>query len=389
MASCDVFISYSQADYKDKNGNIKEGNIISSIKKALDDAGISYWIDELGLSGGMTFSIEIEDRIKDAKVFLFVSSENSNKSQWVMNEVALAHRFGKRIIPFRLDNSEYANGLGFFIQALQYISHQDNPNSFDDLIQAIKTGSIQTVNNPKPKFKKIVWISGVVFLTIVLGLSVAWHIWEKPLGVDETDNLLIYYPNFSRIDLICGEMPDTTNPNIIFCSKAAYTSASKSDNIHDMILGTHVAEGILYEGYEENERNTGTFVWYNGRWKFLFQPDYREFELAVENDGVAFCQEMFIHDGAIKASLRDDTRLQYLFKALCEIDGKLCVIQNKQKSSFYDFVMLCCKVGATEALYLDLDEDWLYSWYREKSGKIHGDAIYDSTYCSNWITFYK
>lgn len=148
----DVFISYSQADYKDKNGNIKSGNIISAIKDALSIANISYWIDETGLSGGMTFPVEIEKRISEAKVFLFVSSKNSNNSPWVVNEIAIANYYGKKIIPFRYDETAYAPGLLVYIASTQYTS--SIPQLVDSISRAIKNKTLTNSAIPTNSFQK-------------------------------------------------------------------------------------------------------------------------------------------------------------------------------------------------------------------------------------------
>ena len=45
----DVFISYSTKDYIDESKNVIPNNVISQIKTALREAGISYWFDEDGI----------------------------------------------------------------------------------------------------------------------------------------------------------------------------------------------------------------------------------------------------------------------------------------------------------------------------------------------------
>lgn len=101
----DVFISYAYLDYKDARGREVDGNIISRLTRAFDEAAITYWIDRQGLSGGDRFSVVIAEQIKNAKVFLFVSTKLSNQSEWTHNEVALARQLGKKIIPFRADDT--------------------------------------------------------------------------------------------------------------------------------------------------------------------------------------------------------------------------------------------------------------------------------------------
>lgn len=133
----DVFISYSQKDYKDAQGREIPGNVISKIQQALTDAGISYWIDREGLQGGDTFPQRIAQHINEAKVFVFVSSANSNQSPWTMNEIATASAYGKTIIPFRLDDTQYAASIMIFLAALQYVQYVGNGNAMTELVRAV------------------------------------------------------------------------------------------------------------------------------------------------------------------------------------------------------------------------------------------------------------
>mgnify|MGYP003299024378 CR=1 FL=1 len=70
----DVFISYSRKDYKDENGNVIPGNVVSKIKDALDEAGISFWFDENGIHHGDDFGEKIVDNIEDSEIFIFLST---------------------------------------------------------------------------------------------------------------------------------------------------------------------------------------------------------------------------------------------------------------------------------------------------------------------------
>ena len=86
----DVFISYSRRDYIDENKQIIPGNIISQIKELFDKNNISYWLDEQGHSG-QEFAHLITGKIKESSLFMFVSSEHSNRSEWTSREIAVAN----------------------------------------------------------------------------------------------------------------------------------------------------------------------------------------------------------------------------------------------------------------------------------------------------------
>lgn len=122
----DVFISYSRKDYVDENRQVIPGNVISLIKELFDANGISYWFDEDGVFSGDAFAPVIARNIKASKIFLFISSENSNASEWTSNEIATAHAYKKKIIPFRYDDSVYNDSVIIYIARLDYVEYQEN-----------------------------------------------------------------------------------------------------------------------------------------------------------------------------------------------------------------------------------------------------------------------
>lgn len=147
----DVFISYSRRDYVDENQQIIPGNIVSQIKELFDANGISYWFDEDGVLSGDAFAPIIARNIKSAKIFLFISSVNSNASEWTSNEIATAHEYKKKIIPFRFDDSIYNDSVILYIARLDYIEYKANQtkaltrllSSIKDYLKGLKEASEQ------------------------------------------------------------------------------------------------------------------------------------------------------------------------------------------------------------------------------------------------------
>ena len=135
----DVFISYSTKDYYDIFGNPNPHSPIADLLTTLDNAGISYWIDKQGLSGGTVFPQEIAKQIYNCKVFLFVSTANSNQSTWTMNEIATANNYGKTIIPFRADDTQFSPPIMIYIAGLQHINYYLYPTTAKhQLVNAIR-----------------------------------------------------------------------------------------------------------------------------------------------------------------------------------------------------------------------------------------------------------
>ena len=74
-----------------------------------------------------------------------------------------------------------------------------------------------------------------------------------PMHVDSTELLTIYDITDCPLDLACGQMPDTTQENVLLCAAAAFTGQCLDHFEHSNILGPHISGGILYEGYTENK----------------------------------------------------------------------------------------------------------------------------------------
>lgn len=120
----DVFISYSRKDYYDDEKKcVLENNVVSKIRRLLDDNGITYWFDDTNIRPGADYGEEITKNIENSKVFLFISTINSNNSKWTKREICVADDKNKFIVPFRYDNSEYAKSVRLRLSDLEDVSY--------------------------------------------------------------------------------------------------------------------------------------------------------------------------------------------------------------------------------------------------------------------------
>ena len=83
---------------------------------------------------------------------------------------------------------------------------------------------------------------------------------SKPTEIMEKDNavqgvmvddstfkgLIVFYPQFSRIDLVCEKMPSKQDDSIVFCAEAAFTHELLDKFEHSNIDGDHVSGGKRY-----------------------------------------------------------------------------------------------------------------------------------------------
>ena len=210
---------------------------------------------------------------------------------------------------------------------------------------------------------------------------------EVLVEVIDTCMLRIYYPKYSRIDLVCGEMPKKEDESVIMFAEAAFTGELLDTFKHSNIAGDHVSNGIRHKGYS-CKRNNGAFVWHNGKAQFLHKNYSPAFDNAASNGGCGFAQEMMIHNEKEVVHTRSADNANE-FRALCLIGDRVAIADSKGYMTFGEFIDNLLNAGATEALYLDMGPGWNYSWYRDENGnpiEIHSTA---TEYATNWITFYK
>ncbi len=115
----DVFISYSWADRE----------IVDRIQEAFRTAGISYFIDLDGISGGNCIPDVLAQAIKDSEIFLFVGSANSYMSKYANSEVTFAfhNKPKEKILPYLIDNSDMPIALVFLFSAYNWRKIDTHP----------------------------------------------------------------------------------------------------------------------------------------------------------------------------------------------------------------------------------------------------------------------
>lgn len=218
-------------------------------------------------------------------------------------------------------------------------------------------------------------------------------IWKERSLVEivRKGDLVVYYPNFTRIDLATGTMPSKTDRSVIFCCEAAFTGEKLTEFRHSNIAGHHVCSGKFYEGFHCGPNN-GVFTWsrsdgwhfYNNGHKNSVTP----LKAVAANGGMGFCQSMLFCNGTqFKGCFKPEKENQY--RALCEIDGRLCIVDCARSLPFGEFLAGLKKLGVRNAVYCDMGDGWNYSWYRNDKGEAVEIFHNPGRYTTNWITFYS
>ena len=65
----------------------------------------------------------------------------------------------------------------------------------------------------------------VILIIVLLILAFKGH----AVTVEKTANLNVYYPEYSKIDFVCGQMPKAAQKDVEFCCEAAFTGELLND----------------------------------------------------------------------------------------------------------------------------------------------------------------
>ncbi|MDP6795781.1 MAG: toll/interleukin-1 receptor domain-containing protein, partial [Verrucomicrobiota bacterium] len=109
--STEVFISYASQD---------RARILDLVER-LRTAGVSVWIDQMGIEGATMWSQEIVAAIRGCKVLILAISGHAASSENVVKEVALASEGRKRILPVYLEQAEIPESMAYQLAGIQRI----------------------------------------------------------------------------------------------------------------------------------------------------------------------------------------------------------------------------------------------------------------------------
>ena len=115
----DVFISYSRKDII----------IADRICDAFDKAGISYFIDRKGISGGLEFPDAIAEAILNSNIVLFLASNNSYKSKFTNAELTFAFNEKPKnsVLPYIIDGSLMPASLRLVFSSINWRTVESHP----------------------------------------------------------------------------------------------------------------------------------------------------------------------------------------------------------------------------------------------------------------------
>ena len=225
-----------------------------------------------------------------------------------------------------------------------------------------------------------------------------------PMQVDTIDNLnlIAYDITDCRLDLACGQMPDPADEIVIFCAAASFTGKCIDTFEHMNILGPHISNGQMFDGYIEHKdgipfhQRYALFVWKgidasgNLLEKGIYAlPADQLLAQTIEQAGMAFTQHWVIKDREIFTHfIQPLERVEY-FRTLCVKQNRVYVIANREEVTYQQYLNSLVEFGVDNALYMDMGTGWNHSFYRDSSNQLHILHPKTHSYPTNWLVVYK
>jgi TIR domain-containing protein len=109
-----VFVSYSTKDIPDVN----------ALRAALQFPEVQVFVSEYAVAAGAPLAPTIQANIQNCDLFVLIWSKNAAGSEWVPQEIGIAHALKKPILPFVLQPDVSLPG---FISGIRYVAAYQNP----------------------------------------------------------------------------------------------------------------------------------------------------------------------------------------------------------------------------------------------------------------------
>ena len=233
--AAEVFISYASQD-RDR---------ILDLVDRLGTAGVSVWIDQMGIEGATMWSQEIVAAIRGCKILILAISKHAAGSENVVKEVALASEGRKRILPVYLEQAEIPESMAYQlagIQRVEFFKGQED-TALQPVIRALAklgvtvhdeangTASSSGSNVPRgpgysgghteKKWESAIWLKavGAIVSIVLLGMMGTLIFDSRPvtmpapatLGTSQTNSDTHFILNTNRVVVLPFKVIGTAN----------------------------------------------------------------------------------------------------------------------------------------------------------------------------------
>ncbi len=201
-----------------------------------------------------------------------------------------------------------------------------------------------------------------------------------------TGTVYVFFPEYSRIDLVCEDRPSKSDDTITWCSGAAFQHAVAIGFTHENIEGDHAVNGELFHSPHHKDAYAA-FTHSDEGFAFEFDNEADAIKEAADKGGSGFMQFGLIKDG--ETVMNFDRPRSRCYRTLAELNGNICIIDSVNMMHFDDFIKELERLGVKNAIYMDMGAGWNYSWYRNAAGKVVTLFGLPVPWSHNWIVFRK
>ncbi|MDQ2653344.1 MAG: tetratricopeptide repeat protein [Chloroflexota bacterium] len=135
-----VFVSYASVDRAR----------VLAVAGALDAAGIALWIDQAGIAGGAAYGAEIAAAVQASATVALMCSAASLASRNVRQEIMLAWRYDRPILPLLLEPTSFPDDVAYWLEGAQWIEVFDRPADawLPDVLRALRRVGFSQASSP-------------------------------------------------------------------------------------------------------------------------------------------------------------------------------------------------------------------------------------------------
>jgi hypothetical protein len=128
MDKHDIFICFSS----------KDEAIARGVAQFLEARDIKCWISARDVEPGQNYQESIVQALEEAKIIVFLFSENSNKSSEIKKELSLGASSNVAVIPLRLSNISPSGALRYELATKQWIDlFPDRDQALGKLVETV------------------------------------------------------------------------------------------------------------------------------------------------------------------------------------------------------------------------------------------------------------
>ncbi len=135
-----AFVSYASVDRAR----------VLAVAGALDAAGIPLWIDQAGIAGGAAYGAEIAAAVQASATVALMCSAASLASRNVRQEIMLAWRYDRPILPLLLEPTSFPDDVAYWLEGSQWIEVCDRPADawLPDVLRALQRVGFSPAMSP-------------------------------------------------------------------------------------------------------------------------------------------------------------------------------------------------------------------------------------------------